>query len=513
MQTYKYVVTCVDAEATQNIKTSLTDSSYFSRIVEIANEKPNNPRNTEYFLSELEADTLRQDSLVVSVEWPDAFTPSKKAFQDGTFSKDPSNLGEFKNWGLLRHNSNTNIFGTSTADPGGTYDYVLDGTGVDVVIVDSGIQANHPEFQDADGNSRVQEIDWFAESGVAGTMPAGHYSDYDGHGTHVASTVAGKLFGWAKNAHIYSIKINGLQGASDPNPGINALDAMDCILGWHQNKTNGRPTVVNHSWGYNISWNAAADTLERGGATYPIIGGVYRGVPWTGTTRDPSGKGHPNRQTSTNFYSYDDIFTAIDVDMETHANAGIISCVAAGNASMKEDVDGGIDYDNYISATGFGRSYYHRQGSPAVDPTKGFNVGSIGAGTNGGLETKSSFSDGGPSVNVWAAGSNIMGAMSGINDNATSFQYEPGGSFFQEVYSGTSMASPQIAGMCALLLQVHPDWSPQQVVSWFQHHSISALYSTGQDNDYVNNESLLGSTDKVAFFPMNGQRYFQQIAS
>lgn len=513
MEFFKYVVTCVDKEATEKIKELLTNSSYFSRKVQIVDEKPNNPRNTIYFLSELEADALREEPFVQSINWADGFIPSKKAIQSGIFSKNPSNEGDFQNWGLLRHSSNTNIFGTTTSDPGGDYDYVLDGTGVDIVIVDSGIQVDHPEFKDSNGNSRVQQIDWFAESGVAGTMPQGHYTDYDGHGTHVASTAAGKLFGWAKNSHIYSIKINGLQGSSDPNSGINALDAMDCILGWHQNKTNGRPTVVNHSWGYNISWNTSTDNLERNGSTYKINGGLYRGVPWTGTTRDAEGKGHPNRQTGTGVYTYDDIFSAIDADLDTHANAGIISCVAAGNASMKEDVEGGLDYGNYISATGFGRSYYHRQGSPAVDAAKGFNVGSIGVSTTGGLEVKSPFSDGGPAVNVWAAGSNIIGAMSGLNENNTSFQYYPGGAFFQEVYSGTSMSSPQIAGMCALLLQVHPDWTPQQVVNWFNHHAVSALYTTGQNNDYVNTESLLGSTDQVAFFPMNGQRYFQHLAS
>ena len=46
--------------------------------------------------------------------------------------------------------------------------------------MDSGIQADHPEFQDANGNTRVQQIDWYAASGLTGTMPPGHYTDYDG---------------------------------------------------------------------------------------------------------------------------------------------------------------------------------------------------------------------------------------------------------------------------------------------------------------------------------------------
>ena len=113
--------------------------------------------------------------------------------------------------------------------------------------MDSGIQKDHPEFQDANGASRVQEIDWFTASGVPGTMPANHYTDVDGHGTHVASTVAGKTFGWAKNAAIYSITI-----LDNPGRQIIIPTAFDCILGWHNNKTNGRPTVVNMSWGYGF---------------------------------------------------------------------------------------------------------------------------------------------------------------------------------------------------------------------------------------------------------------------
>lgn len=513
MQTHKYVVTCVNGESTEDLKTALIDSSYFSRIVEIAHERPNNPKNTVYWLSELEADTLRDDVSVTAVEKVDDFIPRKKAIQDGTFDKTSTDTGERQNWGLLRHTSNTNIFGTSTADPGGTYDYVLDGTGVDVVIVDSGIQADHPEFEDAQGNSRVQQIDWFAASGVGGTMPAGFYTDYDGHGTHVAGTVAGKNFGWAKNADIYAIKLAGLEGQSDPNSGLNVFDAMDCILGWHQAKTNGRPTVVNHSWGYVIFWDDAAGELRRGGTGYAINGGLYRGVPWTGTTRDVAGKGHPNLASEPNVYLYDDVFASIDADLELHADAGIISCVSAGNANMKEDVDGGDDWDNYISATGLGSSFYHRQGSPAVDLTRGFNVGAIGVGNNGGSETRASFSDGGPGVNIWAAGQNIISAMSNTNVDGSNFSYYLNSNFKQQNYSGTSMSSPQIAGMVALLLQVHPDWTPQQVVNWFNSNGVSLLYDTGLTNDYSDNESILGSTDKVPYFTMHGQRYFQHIAS
>ena len=54
------------------------------------------------------------------------------------------------------------------------------------------------------GTSRVQQIDWYTESGLSGSQNVNHYRDFDGHGTHCAGIAAGKTYGWAKKAHIYS---------------------------------------------------------------------------------------------------------------------------------------------------------------------------------------------------------------------------------------------------------------------------------------------------------------------
>jgi subtilisin family serine protease len=109
---------------------------------------------------------------------------------------------------MIRCNSTLNTYSGSnstTLD----YTYTLTGEGVDVVIQDSGLQVNHPEFNDEAGNSRVQQINWYTESGIAGTQSANHYRDFDGHGTHVAGTVAGLTYGWAKRARVYSQKLDG----------------------------------------------------------------------------------------------------------------------------------------------------------------------------------------------------------------------------------------------------------------------------------------------------------------
>lgn len=513
----EYIVTTGSLEDTDSLWDDLiTEGSLTEfvpeRVVEIADERALNIYNTTYLLSKEEAEALKLDLRVVDVHDPSESMISKFAFQDGTFDKTTADSSEKQNWGLLRHISATNVFGTSTTDPGGTYDYVLDGTGVDIVIVDSGIQADHPEFQDANGVSRVKEIDWFTASGVVGTMPTAFYTDYDGHGTHVAGTIAGKTFGWAKNADIYSIKLDGLQGSSDPNPGLSVANAFDCILGWHNAKTNGRPTVVNNSWGYLIVWNTSTDQLSFGGPSYPVTGGSYRGTPFATTNKDTS-KGLIGAQSSANTYILPYRVASVDADIQQLISAGIVVCNAAGNNSMKHDIVGGLDYDNYITATGLSDYYYHRGSSPHSGSNPGFEVGAIGNVFVSSTEAKTSYSDTGPAVDIYAAGDRIISSMSNTNVDASNVSYYLNASFKQQKLGGTSMASPQVAGMCALLLQVHPDWSVTQVKNWMLSNSKQVLYTTGQNNDYTVATSILGGVERIAYMPMNGQKTYQIVAS
>jgi subtilisin family serine protease len=467
------------------------------RSVTVANARPASQRNTHYMLTDEEAATLNNDSRVVAVELRpdlrDDIEIGRLAVQSGDFSKTDDTRGEYVNWGLRRVNETNNPFIGYAVD--GDYNYTLDGTGVDIVIQDSGIQANHPEFTDANNVSRVQQIDWYAESGVSGSMPNNHYTDYDGHGTHCAGIATGKTYGWAKNARIYAVKVDGLQGSSDPGVGIPISDVFDIIKEWHNNKpvdpTTGvkRPTVVNMSWGYGTYFSS-------------ITGGEYRGVAWTGTSRDTA-KGMIGIFNGIG-YRHVVRVASVDADVEELIDAGVHVCIAAGNSKQKIDIDGGIDYDNYYTKTGIGNVYYHRGGSPFSE--EAFVVGNIDTDlAANGREQKRGSSETGPGVNAWAPGTKIFSTLSNVTVY-TSGPY-PGNELFKiGSLGGTSMAAPQVAGVLALWLQINPAATPAQALSYFTGSAkTDRLYTTGLDNDYTDDRSLLGSANKFLWNKFNSK--------
>jgi len=476
-----------------------------SRTVSVADPRATNIRSTHYMLTDAEAETLRSDPRVFGVDLLPELDPNTgigfDAIQAGDFTKTTLDRGNFLNWGMRRMNESTNPY--SGVNVTGGYNYTLDGTGVDVVIVDSGIQADHPEFQDADGVSRVQEIDWFTASGVSGTMPPAHYTDYDGHGTHVAGTAAGKTYGWAKNAKIFSVKLNGLQGSSDPNGGISAADMADVIIGWHNAKpvdpSTGakRPTVVNHSWGYLRRYNTVTNL-------------TYQGVLKTGTDIDSSAKRnafglYPASGAPVSTFATNLRLTSIDADVQLMIDAGIHVCVAAGNRSHKIDVSGGDDFGNFIAAD-TGSVEYQKGSSPYDD--EAHIVGNIDSTvSSGGLEQKAISSETGPGVSVYAPGTDIMSAMSTTNAfGATTINnpYPTNSAFLINNIGGTSMASPQIAGVLALWLQINPDATPAQAKAFISTTANTAkIYDTASAVDYTNTRSLLGGNNRFAFNKFN----------
>jgi subtilisin family serine protease len=467
-----------------------------NRRIEFTNERPASLRQCWYLLTDEEAELLRQDDRVYCVEIPPEFRTDivmmPRVTQTGDFTKTTSDGGPYVNWGLIRSSNATNVYGTGPVPGALNYEYTLDGTGVDMVIQDSGLQIDHPEFQDGSGNSRVQQLDWGAYSGGAFTQNANHYRDYDGHGTHVAGIAAGKIHGWAKNARVYSQKLNGLEGAGDSGTGISITFAFDAIKNWHTSKAGARPTVVNMSWGY-VGFYSTVTSLTYRGVSYSDANTTGNASYRYSTYGLNSSSGAPILT-----YAHNVRVGSVDVDVEELITAGVIVCIAAGNRATKIDVSGGVDYDNFV-VTDQGTKYYHRGSSPYSD--NALIVGSIDSevydATN---DQRATYSETGPGVSIWAPGTNIMSATSNANKWGTDSQpYYLNISYRQTNISGTSMATPQVAGVAALVLQLNPSYTPAQVKTSLLNNAGSVIYSTGLTNDYSNTRSLLGSAQKILY--------------
>jgi subtilisin family serine protease len=469
------------------------------RKIDIVNNRDGSTRSCHYSLTDEEANILKNDSRVYSVEIPpeqrDDIKIGFRGAQVGDFTKPSTSTGAYKNWGLRRINSATNLYGTGTTTDN-VYKYLLDGTGVDVVIQDSGIELNHPEFRDNLGASRIQQINWYTASGLGGTQNANHYRDYDGHGTHVAGIAAGKTFGWAKNAKIYSLKVNGLEGAGDSGTGISITDCFDVIKLWHRNKpidsSTGfkRPTIVNMSWGYSLTYSSVSSVLYRG-VTYNDANttgnAAYR---WTNF-------GLVNLSSGGNFITNFRL-GSVDVDIQEMIDEGIHVIIAAGNNYHKIDTPDGVDYENYFTSGG-SDYFYHRGSSPYDD--EAFKVGNIDSTVFSAVQDqKAHSSETGPGVDVWAPGSNIISCTSNTN-SFSGVAYNLDSSFKQVILSGTSMAAPQVCGLGALYLQINPGVRPNQLKSWFLGKSVSntTIYSSNINNDYTNTRSLLGGNNRFVY--------------
>jgi subtilisin family serine protease len=469
-----------------------------NRRIEFTNERPASLRQCWYLLTDEEAETLRNDERVYCVEIPPEFRDdiilAPAATQTGDFTKTTSSIGSFLNWGLIRASNPTNVYSTGTTTLL-NYTYTLDGTGVDVVIQDSGLQVDHPEFTDASGNSRVQQIDWGAYSGGGLTQNANHYRDFDGHGTHVAGTAAGKTYGWAKNARIYSVKLNGLEGSGDSGTGISTTYAFDVIKNWHASKAGSRPTVVNMSWGYLTFYNTVTSVTYRGT--------TYSDASTTGnaTYRQTT---YGIRNISGAAYGYNYIcntrIDSVDVDVQELLDAGVVVCVAAGNRSFKIDTIGGTDYNNTIQ-TDTGTKYIHRGSSPHDDDA--ISVGnSDRVAFSSTLDQKATSSETGPGVDIYAPGTNIISSCSTTNRFGASSYYN-NATFRQVNISGTSMASPQVAGVAALILQLNPNYTPAQVKTALLSSATATIYTTGLSNDWTDTRSLQGGSQKFLYANYN----------
>ena len=383
-----------------------------------------------------------------------------KLKSDGSRSITPNTTSSVStshhNWGLASSTQSSSTLATS-------YTYNNLGAGVDCVVMDTGIVLGHPEFNDqANSTTRIEQINW------GGSQGGNFYTDPSGHGTHVAGIMAGRTCGWAGDAKIYSFTTN-LDGYSH---GYN-VSQMGYITSWHSAKGSNRPTVVNMSWGTSTYYppNHPSHFINTGAWDKDNI---------------PNSQYHMSRSST-----YDTI-------IRNMANAGIIVVASAGNSNQRV-------YDSTESGWNTGYWYFFDSGNdmgygtnekiymdddsrfdPSTSPRTGIagspTAGSYGntiyfQATNNGQspsnawiqedtstrhdisvqahasnKAKSSYSNYGTPLRTWAPGDYIMSSY--INSGSA---VQLGGTgYYYNKLNGTSMASPQVAGMLATWLGKDP---------------------------------------------------------
>jgi serine protease AprX len=314
----------------------------------------------------------------------------------------------------------------------------LDGTGVSVAIIDSGIDPTHPAFA---GDKVVRSLksvcldESNSDTNCIVDMPRSVDTDtlsLGGHGSHVSSIAAGRL-----------VALNDGTKVSGAAPGASIVSlstgsavvilSADSALNWvleHHAKPCGDAVplslcppirVVNNSYG------------PQGG-----------------------GKFDPNSST---------------VKLQRQlVKEGVVMVWAAGN-------DGG---DGSKSLTN----------PPAQDPTGGIvSVASYndeGTGTRTGPVSKFSSRGAKTDASTWpdisAPGENIVGACRAYLPICSTGLKPQGGPGILDVgsyntLSGTSMAAPQITGIVALLFQADPTATPDQIEKVLK--STALHYSNG----------------------------------
>jgi hypothetical protein len=382
-------------------------------------------------------------------------------------------------------------------------------------------------------STRVQAFDWssLGVSGIPSSVSLGGYlgdsNDYQsaadaqggGHGSNVASIAAGKTNGWAKQAKIYSIRTlnnNGIDITTGSTLGaISQTKYAQLIRAFHNAKSAPRrPTVVNLSLQTVIT--------QKNGVYVSAIS--YRGDislnsttnPFTDVTKGLVKDSVPLR------------VTALDEDLVDAIDDGVIIVACAGNFEYKQDIVGGIDYDNevlYRDPFSYYLDYYMRGSSPGAAGNVSIGnavicVGSIdsdffNANRTAVREVKASYSNTGPRVDIYAAGTNIMGASRNSFEFPQSYavldtrSIGTAYSYYLNKMSGTSMACPQITGICSLLAQANVNLTQQgarqQLINSAQPGRLTVINSQFQNNstlpNYTNTTSLQGGSNLVAYLP------------
>ncbi|MFE9956244.1 S8 family serine peptidase [Micromonospora sp. NPDC005299] len=224
----------------------------------------------------------------------------------------------------------------------------------------------------------------------------------------------------ASNVHAYIIDTGVLFGHNDF--GGRAVSGFDAVDGGSADDCNGHGTHVSGTVG-GSSYGVAKGVQIVGVRVLNCQGSgtnaqVVSGIDWVTANAVKPAVANMSLGGSAN--------SSIDTAVTNSINSGITYAVAAGNG----DILG------------------NRQNACNYSPARVASAITVGATQNN--DAAASFSNYGTCVDILAPGVNI-----------TSAWYT--GTTATNTISGTSMASPHVAGAAALVLSANPSWTPQQV--------------------------------------------------
>ena len=151
-------------------------------------------------------------------------------------------------WGLDRIDQRTRPLD-------GSYSYAADGAGVSVYIIDTGIRTTHVEFGGR------------AFGAYTAINDGNGTNDCNGHGTHVAGTVGGRLYGVAKAVKLYAIRVLGCNGSGATSGVIAGIDWVT------QNRVLPAVANMSMSGSFSSALNSAVQSSIKVGIVYAVAAG------------------------------------------------------------------------------------------------------------------------------------------------------------------------------------------------------------------------------------------------
>ncbi|MDQ0416198.1 minor extracellular serine protease Vpr [Croceifilum oryzae] len=386
----------------------------------------------------------------------------------------------------------------------------VDGRGIKVAVIDTGIDSKHPDLK----NNYIGGYDVVDRDNDP--------QDEQGHGTHVAGIIAanGDIKGVAPEASILAYRVLGKQGGttSDILTGIemavrDGADVMNLSLGANANypddplvsalnhaaKIGVSVTVANGNSGgdaWTVGVPATADkvisvgasTLEKEFPKFEVVG--------TGTSFDgaqltkmkfPSnsqfeivdvGFGSPLDYKKVNVKgkyvlvqqgaAKQDIYVS---NAHKAGATGVLLYVKGQEQEALQNIEASLD--NKIPAV-------QLAAKDAIDLKASLKAGKAIASLKEykPYEFMAEFSSRGPVHETWAVKPDVVAPGVGIKSTV------PGEEKYAE-YDGTSMAAPQVAGAAALLRQMHPDWTPEDVKASLSNTAKTLTDITGKSYDVM----------------------------